>query len=77
MPAGSAAAWSRSPFAEHDAALFKIVGSHLHNDAITDHRANLETPHLARSVSDDPVVILQTHGEPSVRKNFLDLTIKL
>lgn len=64
-------------FAKYDPPLVEIIRRHLDDDAIPDHGTDLETPHLASCIGDDAVIILQTNGEPSIRQNFLDLTIEL
>jgi len=57
-------------FAKHNPTPGQIIGRHLDLDAIADHRADAETPHLAGGVGDDLVVILQLDAEAPVGENF-------
>jgi hypothetical protein len=45
-------------------------------DPIADHRADAEFPHLARRVSDDPVLVLEENAKPAVGQNLVDLTLQ-
>src|SRR5262245_25318702 len=62
---------------ETDAATLQIVGRHLDDDAIADARADTELAHLASSVGQNLMIVIELHPEVAVRQDFRDRTIEL
>ena len=67
---------ARCPFAKDEPTLGQVIRRHFDDHPIANDRTDLETPHLARRIGDDAMVVIQTDGKASVRKNFLDLAVK-
>ena len=59
-------------FAEYDPAFGKVVGCHLDVNAVADDRTNAVPPHLAGSIGNDPILVVEHHSEPAVRQNLVD-----
>ena len=45
-------------------------------DAVAHHGPDAKLPHLARSVSDNPVIILQHDAKATIRLNLVDLALE-
>ena len=59
-----------------DAALLQVVGGHLDANPVAHNRTNAEFPHLARCVSDDPVVVFQHYAKTAIGQDFVDLAFE-
>jgi len=69
-------AGARRPFAKDDTTFVEIIGRHFDLNTIAHDGPDAETPHLARRVSDNPVIILQEDAEAPVRENFIDQAVE-
>lgn len=52
--------------------LGEIVGRHFEMHPVAHHRADTKFAHLASSVGDNLVLVIEPDGEASIGKNFLD-----
>ena len=62
----------RGSLAEDDPALGQIVGRHFDMYAVSNDRSDTIATHLASSVADDAVLIIEGDAETSVRQDLVD-----
>ena len=61
------------PFAIDNPTFGQIVRRHFHVYVVSNDRADPVAAHLARSVGDDPMLIVECHAEASVGQDLVDL----
>src|SRR5690554_4492245 len=67
-----ARALARGSLAKDDPAFRQVVGRHLDVHAVTYNRADAKFAHLAGSVGNDPMFVVEHYAETPIRHNLVD-----